>query len=353
MKSFRSSFAAIAVTLLIVPGLQAQTNTTATTDPVGFVTVNVTAGDGTTKKNTLFSLPLLEVDSSLAGQSAGIITGVSSNTISNSNAGWTAGALSAAATPYLIQITSGSAKGRMFLISSATANTSTTVTVSATDASVDLTALGIVIGTDTYRIFSCDTLGSFFGTPASSGILGGANIKAADSVAVVLNGVSSTYYYNTSLNRWTKSAFGNPDATNTPLLPYYGIQYQRLGNTPLSFVITGAVPTIDRKVAVKNNGVTILSQYWPVESTLSALGLQNMSGWKSAAAAKDADTVTLISSGTSSIYWFNGTNWKKNAFGSPISDGVVIPVGTSIQISRKSGDTTGSTMLTQLVPYSL
>lgn len=351
MNLSRSSLAVFAATAFAISGLQAQT--TATTDPVGFVTVTVAAGDGSTKKNTLFSLPLLETDVSLSGQTAGIITGVTANTISNSNAGWTAGELSQASSPYLIMITSGAAKGRMFLISSATPNTASTVTVSPTDAlQVDLTTLGIVDGTDTYKIFACDTLSSFFLTPALSGVMGGTNAKDGDSVVIVSNGAASTYYFSNTLNRWTRSAFGNPDASNTPLLPYYGIQYQRLANSGLSFVITGAVPTVDRKVSIKNSGTTLLSQYWPVESTLSALGLQTISGWKTGANAKVADSVILTSNGTASTYFYDGTNWRRAAFGNPISDNTVIAVGTSVQISRL-GTAEGYSVLQQILPYSL
>ncbi len=357
MNPLRSTVAAIAASTLAISGLHAQT--TATTDPVGFVTVNVIAGTGVAKKSTLFSLPLLETDSALAGQVSGVITGVTANTISNSNAGWTAGALSQAATPYLIMITSGTAKGRMFLISSTAANTATTVTVSGTDTAQvsDLTTLGIVVGTDTYRIFSCDTLASFFGTPAQSGVLGGANTKNADTVLITVNGTASIYYYDTAKGRWTKSAFGSPDASNTPLLPYYGLEYQRLGDTALSFVVTGAVPTTQRQVSIKNSGSTVLSQYWPVESTLSTIGIpsgfQNpATDWTSGANAKVADTVLIKTAGTTSTYYYDGTNWRKSAFGSPISDSVVIPVGSSVEISKR-GSATGYATLTQAVPYTL
>jgi hypothetical protein len=156
MNFLRFSLIASLASAVALPASMAQT--TATTDPVGFVTVNIAAGSGTAKKNTLFSLPMLEAQS-ITGQVSGVITGVSSNAISNSNAGWTAGALSQPAAPYLIQITRGAAEGRMFLIASSantggaiagTANTSTTVTVSSLDsAQVDLTSLGIVVGTDT------------------------------------------------------------------------------------------------------------------------------------------------------------------------------------------------------------
>jgi len=87
MKLYRFPLCA-AVALAVVSPLNAQT--TATTDPVGFVTVGITAGTGSAKKNTLFSVPLLEAES-ISGQVSGVITGVSSNSISNTNAGWTAG----------------------------------------------------------------------------------------------------------------------------------------------------------------------------------------------------------------------------------------------------------------------
>jgi len=207
-----SLVSAVAATLSLSP---ARAQETATTDPVGFVTVGITAGTGTAKKNTLFSLPLLETES-IAGQVAGTITGITANTISNSNAGWTAGALSNPSSPYLIQITSGAAEGRMFLISSSAAtggaiagaaNTATQVTISSLDtAQVDLTTLGINVGTDTYKIFACDTLSSFFGTPAATGVQGGTTSANSDTIVAVINGSSSTYFYSTTNNRWSRVA---------------------------------------------------------------------------------------------------------------------------------------------------
>jgi hypothetical protein len=336
---------------------------TATTDPVGFVTVGITAGTGAAKRNTLFSLPLLETES-IAGQVAGTITGVTANTISNANAGWTAGALSQPASPYLIQITSGAAEGRMFLISSSantdgaiggTANTSTTVTVSSVDAAqVDLTSLGIVTGTDTYKIFACDTLSSFFGTPETTGIQGAAAPANADTVTIVFNGSANTYFYNTGATpaRWSRVAFGNPASGNVPLLPYYGVQYARLTATPLSFVITGSVPTIGRKVSVKNSGSTLLAQYWPADSTLASLGLNTIPGWQSGANASAADTVVLTSNGGANTYFYDGTNWRRVAFGNPISNDALIGVGTTVMISKK-GSATGFNTLSQARPYNL
>jgi len=359
MNVIRLSLALILAASINLPLARAQE--TATTDPVGFVTVGITAGAGTTKKNTLFSLPLLETES-IAGQVAGTITGITANTISNSNAGWTAGALSNPASPYLIQITSGAAEGRMFLISSSAAtggaisgaaNTATQVTISSLDAAqVDLTTLGIVAGTDTYKIFACDTLSSFFGTPATTNVQGGTSSSNADTIVAVLNGSSSTYFYSTTNNRWSRVALGSPDASNVPLLPYYGIQYSRLPATPLSFVVTGAVPTERRQVSIKNSGATMLAQYWPADSTLSSLGLQSLVGWQSGASASAADTVVLTSAGSANTYFYNGTNWKRVALGSPNADTTPIPPGTTVSINKR-GSAAGYTTLSQTTPYSL
>jgi hypothetical protein len=336
----------------------AQEPATATTEPVGFVTVGVAAGTGAAKRNTLFSLPLLETDS-ITGQVAGTITGLTANTISNVNAGWGAGDLSDPSSPYLIQITSGDAEGRMFLISSSantggaisgTANTSDTVTVSSIDATqTSVSDAGVRVG-DTYKIYACDTLSSFFGTPQSNGVQGGTSAANADTIVAVVNGSTSTYFFSTSVNRWVRAAIGNPDSSNVALLPYYGIQYARIADSPLSFVITGSVPTKPRQVAVKNSGTTIISQYWPVEATLATSGLQTV--LTQGASPALADTVVLTSGGAVSTYFFNGTNWKRAAIGTPDADSTVIPIGAGIQIVRK-GSAPGFTALAQDVPYDL
>ena len=363
MNPFRFSLSTLLVTLLAAPAALAQEPATATTEPVGFVTVGVVAGTGTTKRNTLFSLPLLETEA-IQGQVAGTITGVTTNTIVNSNAGWGAGALSNPETPYLIQITSGEAEGRMFLISSSantggaingTANTGTTVTVSSLDAAqVDLTNLGIVAGSDTYKIFACDTLSSFFGTPDTTGIKGGSSAATADTVVAVLNGSASTYFFNTAASppRWSRVGFNSPSAANVPLLPYYGVQYARLADTPLSFVVTGGVPTMRRTVSVKSSGITLLAQYWPAGSTLASLNLNTIAGWKVGANASLSDTVVLTTGGVATTYFNDGTNWRRVAFGSPLANDALIDVGTTVMINRKGGDA-GYADLNQNPPYNL
>ena len=172
--------------------------TTVSTTPTGYFPVTIAAGTSAGRTLSFVSFPLQNV-APINGEAQGFVTGVTSNTITNSNAGWTAGQLSTAATPCLVQFTSGAAAGRTFLVSTSTSNTATTLTLDAVDATtVDLTTLGIVPGTDTYQILSGDTLSTLFGTPATTGIAGATSSGSADQVELLSNGVWLSYYYNTN-----------------------------------------------------------------------------------------------------------------------------------------------------------
>jgi hypothetical protein len=204
---------------------------------------------------------------------------------------------------------------------------------------------------DSFKISPCDTLSSFLGTPATTAVLGNGTAAKADSVILTTNGVSQSYYYSSNLTRWTRDAAGLADSSNVPIRPDAGIQYSRLGNTPLSLTVIGKAPTMARKAPVKNSGVTCLATFFPHNATLASLGLRNLSNWTTGPSAAVADTVTILSNGISSTYYHNGTNWIKNAFGNPISNSVVIPAGASLLINQR-GSASQSSIFSQPLPYS-
>lgn len=338
-----------------------------TTVPEGYITMNITAGIGTTKVRTLLSLPLIE-DANISGAKIGRITSLTSNTITSSGAGWTSGNLSQTNNPNVIRITSGNATGLTLLISNTVANTAETLTIDAGDASyVNLTSLGITTGAngDTFQILSCDTLAEAFGTPGTTGILGGSSAAVADTV--VLNsalGAPQTFYYNTTVGnttitgasgntttepgRWTRQTIGNPDATNTPIRPDSGLAYFRLGNSPLTLVVSGRVPSVARKALLKNSGVTYFAHSWPTSITLNQTGFQQTPGWLTGGNAVVSDTVTI---GTSN-YFHDGSNWRRQTVGSPISNNATIEAGQSVIINKR-GTTPGASITSQAMPYNL
>jgi len=351
-----------AAALLLVLAWPAQAQeTTLRGEPFGYVRVNVAAGTGTAKRTSFISIPLIE-EASINGAVSGRITAIGTNSITAAGAGWTAGQLSTAATPHLIEITSGVARGRMFLISTTTANANTadTVIVDRVESTriSDLRSIGILTGAetgDTYRIRAVDTLSSLFGSGTEQNPVvsfGAETPTAADTIKLSVNGSTSTYYYSTSRGRWTLVGLGSPDASNTPIPPYAGMQYERLPNTPLSFLVTGRVPTTPRQAVVKNSGTTILSSHWPVARTFASLGLQNLSGWMKGASNAVADTVIVSTSGSSSTYYHDGANWRRVFTGAPLANNDVIPLGASLMINKK-GTAGGFSFYRESAPYTL
>jgi hypothetical protein len=325
--------------------------------PTGYADIAVAAGTGTAKRTTLLSIPMLDdLPTGFTGLKTARITAVGSNTITVANAGWAAGALSRAAAPYLLEITSGTATGHMLLVSTAAMNTTDTLTIDSSELSRvgNLTSLGIVADAatgDTFRLWPCDTLGSFFGTPETTGVLGGNSSTSADTVVLVINGSAMTYFYNTSSTppRWSRAGIGS-DASNVAIPPYAGVQYSRLGATPLEFRTLGRMPVGSRKVAIRNSGTTLLSPYWPVNQTLSSLGLHNLPGWQSGSSSTTADTVVLTSNGTATTYYYDGTNWRRAGINSN-ANSVAVPPGVSLLISKR-GSAAGFAIYQHTAPYS-
>jgi len=349
---FFSAIAIFSATVLIASS-EAQT---ASTDPVGFVTVSAAAGDGSARTTSVISFPLVSPET-ITGQASGRITGVTANSIINSSAGWSAGALSVAATPYVIRITSGAAEGHTFLISTTTANTSTTVTIDAEEAAqVDLSTLGIVTGVsgDTYVIYACDTLASAFGTPATTGVLGGTSSAGAgaDIVQLFVAGFWRQYYFNTSLASWRR--VGPNSASDTvPIRPDSAVLYSRLAASQLNLTVMGSVPTVDRKALVKNSGVSFLANSWPTNLTLGTSGIHLIPGWVSSGSfnATTTDIVQIMVSGFWVKYYYTGTNWRRVG-PNTLSDSVAIPTGSAFIIEKK-GAAAGAATIAQSVPYSL
>ena len=355
------------------------------TVPAGYFTVNIPAGTVSSPSLSLLSFPLLD-NATATGQMVGLVTGITSNTITNSGAGWTAGQLSVQATPYLIEFTSGAAAGRTFLLSNtttspSTANTGTTVTLDPTFETTDLTTLGIVPGTDTYQILPADTISSLFGTPSTTGIIGAqgaALANQADQVMVYSNGTWVSYYYNTTTSGappvaagWTKTGVFGGAGANVAIKPDTGVIYTRRG-AALSLMLMGQAPSIARQTAVSSTGITLLSNSWPVDIglgnsatevngsgqtvTLQPSNFQKISGWVTGAQST-ADNVLVYSSGTWLTYFYNGSNptngsWVKTGVFGGNGEIVVIPAGSVVLLSKKTAASQPS-ILSEALPYSL
>ena len=353
MRSRKLLFPVVAFALL---SFQAHAQeTTLQGEPFGYVKVSIPGAANNAKSFTIISLPLLE-EADITGTSSGVITALTSNTITSQGAGWSSGELTQVAAPYLVEITSGQAAGRMFLISSSQANTEDTVQVQDADGiALDLTVLGINAGEDTFKIRPVDTLASFFGSPGDTGIEGGTNARTADVVTLGKGALLINAYYDTTLGRWTEATRSFADASHTPLMPHSALQYARAGEMPLDFIVTGKVPSGPRRQPIKNLGATFLAQYWPVSTTLEETGLADMPGWRKDTNIKLADRVVIFGSdGQVSTHYHNGTEWRLATRAGAASGSTVLGTGKGV-VLNKIGSLDGETfsLLEQQPPYSL
>ncbi len=151
---------AVSIALIAAPAFA---QTTATTDPVGFVTQALAAN-----ADSYIYIPFKR-NPDFAGATAGAVSGAGNNVITAASSSWTVDQFAVNATNfkprYYALIRSGAKAGMFYTISSNTANTLTL------DLAGDSIAAGVVAGT-TFQVCAYDTLGSIF--PSGTGVNGSA-----------------------------------------------------------------------------------------------------------------------------------------------------------------------------------
>ncbi len=323
------------------------------TKPVGGMTVAVPSG-----QTRAVSLPLL---GSVVGNGAviGSITGIGSNYIDVSNAGWTSGAFSNAANPYLLRITSGAAAGRVMPVS-ATSNTATRLNLTNDGMAIDQ-VVSPAVG-DRYELVLADTLATFFGATT---LQGGPDAQSADLVQIWSNTSWVSYYYNTTRSRWERSTDTAASASrdNTLLRQDRGFLIVRRASTPLTMYVTGRVPDVATKHGHLAPGVTLFSHGLPAPTTLSGLALNTqIPGWRGASSSSTAlagaDLVQIWGNTAWVSYYFDTTkgSWQRttDTSNSASRDAIQLAPGQAFLIRRLDAPSSpAQNFITATLPYSI
>jgi uncharacterized protein (TIGR02597 family) len=339
--------------------------TTLSAQTVGYVTTQISGSiNGTTLNLSQVALPMLN-PAQITGQASGQITSVTSNTISNSSAAWTAGALAVVGSPYYVHITSGQNSGRMFLI---TGNTSTTLTVNSQGLDLTTQSFDVTAPSDTYEIIEGETPISLFGAPivgVNDSVVGGTQtqFQASATDRVTINDPTTNtplvIYYRTDATPspgWRRIGAGT-DLNTLAISPMAGVIYGRISTTPLTVLSSGTVRTTPVKQQVAELGTTILSTGFPVDTTLAGLNIENMPNWRRAnvnsVTIALSDRVVLKSGASFFSYYYDGASgvnqWRRQ--GSGLDQGTVpIPAGSAIRIVRGGAAGVSSTW-SDGVPY--
>jgi len=330
--------------LLSVSSLAAQTATTA---PVGYVTVTVNGSpDGSAIAYTPLSLSLEK-----AILAAGALSETpSSAVVTNSNASYTPGAFagtdaSGNATHYLQFTTSG-------LIADIIANDATTITTGG-----DLT--GLATSGDQYVVKEHSTLADIFGAANEAGLKSGGDSSSSDTVFVMSSdgvGTYATYYYQTDSlgflggTGWRLSGNANDDTSNVVVGPDDGIIVARSDSGDLNFVVSGSVNVVDHQRGLPA-GFSLVAYPYPADVTLDDSGIYTPSnGYVSGGDSSSSDLVyVLASSGafttyyrqTDSLGFLGGDGWRvAGDSNTEVGATTTIPAGSSVIIQH-----TGSGLL--------
>jgi uncharacterized protein (TIGR02597 family) len=298
-------------------------------EPVGFLRVNIPPSTLST-----FSFPLQKnpVD-------VGTVTAVGTSTLTDSKSVWVSGQLSTTTKPHLIKILTGSAAGRVYLI---TANTTNQLTVDAKGGNL---ASSIAVGAR-YQIFPARTLGNTFGTTTVP-FQKSSSTTTADTLQL-WNGTAWDSYYHNGTN-WLKSG-STVNQNNAIIYPDEAVQISRRGTTALTLTMAGEVSVISEQTQCIAPGMTFAANRYPVNATLSSLGLKLLPNWISGSSTTTADYVRVRIGGGWATYWHNGTSWVKS--GSTVSqNSAVIPEGGGYYVHRKSSSVGVNNFATQTKPY--
>ena len=329
-----------AASLLPFGSVQAQT-ATATTTPVGYITLSV-AGTNGTAASALSFLGLGMVQPSAF---QGNLESASGSTIVDNDATWTDNQYNGANGGYYVELTSGTGVG---LTSQITATSGSGKSLTLADNLSAYVTNGV-----TYTIRKNWTLAALFGAKDESG-LGGGSATTADQVLVYnsLAQAYTTYYYKSiafppgSGTGWRTTASSSVDVSTVPFNPYDGILIRRYQSASLSIPLVGAVKTGTSDLPL-NPGLNILSNVYPSGTfTLGTCGLYtgNSTTGLAGGSSTTADQVQIYdqTSGTYSTYYYktsafppgSGTGWRSTASTTSDASTTPIPFGASILIQR-------------------
>ena len=348
--SFLRPFSLTAALALAAAAHSSFAQTTATTDPVGFITLPIAGGGSVASPKLSLISPTVTQPISWQGAITAVSTAAGNTTITVSSvptAPFTAGQFNGANGNFFAEIVTVTpnthATGALAVIT-ATGTGSITVTGNL----VSPTAFAQV--GDTLRIRKETTLGDVFGTNNTAGFLSTDDASTADEI-LIYDGASSVSYFF-----YIGDAFGNPagwynstsfaPSATTVIGAHQGVVVKRKAGGALSVTANGAVKTGNTLFPVVN-GLNVLGTVSAKGLTLGTSGLYTgnaITGVKPSDDASTGDEVVIYpTTGPSQNYFYyvgdafgNAPGWYGSASFAP-SDTVAMPPGVSFVLLRKGG----------------
>lgn len=335
--------ASIALLLSVLPSTgYSQANT----PPVGVIVYSLTSGTTTPIGVPVFGEAVF----------SGAISAVTPNTLSTTDATWTAGQFAQVGAPYFALILSGGQTGRILLVSGNTTG-SVTLEVGTTNLTGDATtpAFAVAVG-DRFELFPGDTLATLFGDGSASNpvqLQAGTSAFSADTVQV-FNGVKWVpYFFHSTNNFWVNATGGGTSQNNVVLYPDAGLLVARRGPTT-TIAITGRAPTTNLVTRIIGGTTSSVAVRFPTDTTLGALNFSNPGTWVASDVSLSADRVNLFNGVKWVAYYktVTGSIWKQVGGDGSDQSAKAVPAGSALLIQKQGSAADSSSFFSQVLPYT-
>ncbi len=343
----RHAFAVLACAIT-APLLQTASAATATTDPVGFVTMNI-AGTGGAAGGKI-SFKALGLTQAVVYQGSAETVVVNTKSLTDNEATWTDNQFNGVNGFYYVeivrpagQVTAAPGEGTTYDIATTTAGTKTITTVQPLAATL--------VNGAVFKIRKHWTIASVFGATNSAGLGGGDDPTTADLVQIWTNNGAisgfSTYFYQVAPTFAGGTGWRSPndvfaDASSVRIYPDDALVITRINSAAVNVVVMGAVKTGQSSIPVQQ-GVNILSNVYSAPMTLASSALQ-ASGLTGGDDSTTADQVQIWNGTGYLSYYYQiapafagGTGWRSPNDVFADAGATEIAVGTSIIIRHNFG----------------
>jgi len=331
-----------AVLLSVTPSFG---QTTATTDPVGFITLNIAGGSPS-------AVTFLGLSMTRPIDYQGFADTVAGAVITSANATWTDNQFASTPLPgYFLEVSTGAKAGLLTQVVSCN-DAANTITVAD-----DLQAMGVGNGVS-FKLRKNWSLASLFGSANEAG-LGGGTAASGDLIAIydpTLGGGAggyNQYFYSTGGLPgvgWRKVGGGSANQADTAIWLDDGLVVTRKQVANLAVVVTGAVK-LGQTISPVLAGPNFIGNVYPSGSL--TLGNSNLYTGSNATGvvpgtAATADLILIYDqtlgggAGGYNQYFYSsgglpGIGWRKVGGGSADQAGVSLDSGKSIVLKRNSG----------------
>lgn len=322
MKSIRPFILPVVAALAASAAVStAQAQSTATTSPVGYTTVEI---QGSSTGNPVYSLVQFPMMNASSFQ--GTTTSVAGSALTFDGTPFTSGAFDEASgvANYIAIVNSAEGEGTVYDIVS---NTASAITVVGDVAQTSPLSISVV---------KTETAADIFGTGTDYVLQGGGNPASADVFYVGRGTALEGFYYKTGFGSGYKTLSGAA-VSSLNIYPGESVLIERKAAGDVSIVDVGSVKTETTLVPVGTGYVSGATGF-PVATTLDDSNLL-ASGLQGGGNAASADRVFLTSAaGVIDAYFYKtgfGSGWKAVAGGASAGD-TVIGETTGVLILSKS-----------------